>query len=198
MTTTFYWWHDQCLDPDKQFLSQMKQLKLTFLHVDGGFNILIWLLKIVKNFSDAVELQTADQATIAKIILLMTRLMPGPWQTISQSDETIEVDISTRGWWFQHFDLVTQNCGKLFRCRRVANSRPILLQKSFYWWHDQCLDLDKQFLSQMKQLKFTFLHVDGGFSINLVTQNCRKLSRCLKYRWRSGNQEKLLLRFLDL
>ena len=25
--------------PDKQFLSQMKQLKLTFLHVDGGFSI---------------------------------------------------------------------------------------------------------------------------------------------------------------
>ena len=42
----------------------MKQLKLTFLHVDGGFSTLIWLFKIVENFSDAVELQTADPATI--------------------------------------------------------------------------------------------------------------------------------------
>ena len=65
-------------------------------------------------------------------ILLMTRPMPGPWQTISQSDETIEVDISTRGWRFQHFDLVTQNCQKLFRCRRVANSRPSYYCKNHF------------------------------------------------------------------
>ena len=51
-------------------------------------------------------------------ILLMTRPMPGPWQTISQSDETIEVDISTRGWWFQYWIWLLKIVRNLLQCMK--------------------------------------------------------------------------------
>ena len=60
--------------------------------------------------------------------------MPGPWQTISQSDETIEVDISTRGWWFQYLIWLLKIVGNFSDAveTQTADGAKLLLQKSTF------------------------------------------------------------------